>query len=303
MNVAVTKLLVIDSSTQNIFLFSAVDKQSYMMPRAASPSKSVISLTGDPHTDRTGYFSVLDSSAPKIPSSRRETPAQLAARAESPGPGHYNTAAEGHTSFGRGGTIGRAGLSSGGGKDLRRVASMSPGPAAYNTSENSWVNNRGRSFGTSTRRPLYTGVATGSHVGPGSYNTVESYQNTNSPRRSGLPFSTAGYQRRSTRSYGDAPPGPADYASLSQDSFSKSAKGGSFSKSSRVVDSHFKRRYDSPSSCHYSNNNSMLSTKGGVVGTSGKTYRRAGPIRNSSSPGPGAYDPLFAVSSGNIKCR
>eukprot|EP01060_Flectonema_neradi_P018053 TRINITY_DN2486_c1_g1_i12.p1 TRINITY_DN2486_c1_g1~~TRINITY_DN2486_c1_g1_i12.p1 ORF type:complete len:273 (+),score=25.31 TRINITY_DN2486_c1_g1_i12:119-937(+) len=272
------------------------------MPRAASPSKSIISLTGDPHTDRAGYFSVLDSSAPKIPSSRRETPAQLAARAQSPGPGHYNTTVEQHTSFGRGGTIGKAGLSRGSSSDLRRVASMSPGPAAYNTSENGWVHG-GRSFGTSTRKPLYTGVATGSHVGPGSYNTVESYQSTNSPRRSGLAFSTAGSQRRSIRSAGDVPPGPSDYATVSQSSFSKSAKGGSFSKSSRAVDSHFKSRYDSPSSCHYSNNHSMLSTKGGVMGTAGKTHRRSAPIRNNSSPGPGAYDPLYAVSSGNIKCR
>ena len=147
---------------------------------------------------------------------------------------------------------------------------------------------------------MRTAATSGGFVGPGTY----SPEPTLSPRRGTGTFSKAGRATRGQVREGS--PGPGHYGPpVVAQRGGGNVKGGSFSRSVRDP----LRGYvgggggGGGSAAYQSGMASTLSQRGGAVAQTGRREFTLSPRCGDTGPGPGAYTPLYAVSSGNTRSR
>eukprot|EP00754_Rhynchopus_humris_P042161 Rhum_TRINITY_DN2576_c0_g1::Rhum_TRINITY_DN2576_c0_g1_i1::g.7596::m.7596 len=272
-----------------------------------SPARTAVSLSAlaDPTIDeRSGFFSATDSAAPKLPQAKRfNTEERRKLLDNSPGPGHYSAPVEHGSLNHTGGVIARADRYAGQREKFisRRYGDATPGPAAYDPP--SHRPNAQGTFGRAARSGLKPpAVATGSHVGPGSYGGDVYGSPNRSHGNAGAP-ATFSRARRSGYTGGSDSPGPGYYTSSSFGN----TKGGSFSRAVRTTPVGADPRRSGPSPAHYNGGSSFLSSKGGAIPRTGRAGGASSPgavnISGSSSPGPGSYSPHYAATSCNVKLR
>ncbi|KAJ9446218.1 hypothetical protein DIPPA_05996 [Diplonema papillatum] len=271
------------------------------MVRASSPSTTTYAENhiGE---ERSGFFSVVDSAAPLIPTTRRFDNGPMSHRFDmTPGPGQYSAeVAEDRPKLAKGGTIGRANrftrLREQGKEDdflSNRYHTSTPGPASYVTTGENHTLAKCASFGRAVRHGFRVQeAATGSHVGPGSYSPDMPIVEQGSFTRS----------KRTASGYSSGI-GPGGYDSFS--SFAGKVKGGSFGRAPRL--SPIKGNMNGAPGVGAYNIDRSADSKGVTFtrATRGPAISGASQLlrQPTGAPGPGAYTPLYAATSGNMKLK